>query len=115
MTKPGTYTFKTLFFEATRDCNFACPMCMASSNDRAVVAESLKRQLSTEEIERTVFIGGKEIGLDTITWSGGEFILRPDATELVHRATAHGYTSIVTTNGAYMDREKLLELSGAMT
>ncbi|MCD4750487.1 MAG: radical SAM protein [Thermoanaerobaculales bacterium] len=107
------YTFKTLFFEATRECNFACPMCMASSNNKELVAESLKRQLNTEEIEEYVFKGGKEIALDTITWSGGEFILRPDATELVHRATAYGYSSIVTTNGAYMDREKLLELKKA--
>jgi len=107
------YTFKTLFFEATRDCNFACPMCMASSNNKPLVAKSLKNQLTTEEVEEYVFKGGKEISLDTITWSGGEFILRPDAIELVHMATAYGYSSIVTTNGAYMDRDKLMELKKA--
>lgn len=108
-----TYTFKTLFFEATRECNFACPMCMASSNNKPFVAESLKKQLTTEEIEEYVFKGGKKITLDTITWSGGEFILRPDAIELVRKATAYGYSSIVTTNGAYMDRAKLMELKKA--
>ena len=45
-----TYTFKNLYFEATRLCNYACPMCMASSNDIKLVKKSRKQQLSTDEI-----------------------------------------------------------------
>lgn len=107
------YTFRTLFFEATRKCNFSCPMCMASSNNKELVEKLAPRELTTAEIEKRVIEEGHEIGLDTITWSGGEFILRPDAVHLVRQATAQGYSSIVTTNGAYMDREKLLELKKA--
>ena len=49
--KRRRYTFNNLFYEATRRCNLACPMCMASSNDEEVVKESVKRELSADEIE----------------------------------------------------------------
>lgn len=115
MTKSTTnhYTFKNIFFEATRLCNLSCPMCMAGSNDRALVKKSMKEQLSTEEIERFIFAEARQIGVDTITWSGGEFILRKDAVELVRLAAEYGYTSIVTSNGLHMNREKLKELKQA--
>ncbi len=108
-----TYTFKNLYFEATRLCNFACPMCMASSNDIKLVKKSRKQELSTEEIERYIFQTVNKIGVDKITWSGGEFILRKDAIELVRMATEYGYSSVITTNGSKMTREKLLELKEA--
>ena len=92
---PTRYSFKTLFFEATRLCNLACPMCMAGSNDRALVRDSVKRQLTTDEIERHVLATAREIGVDTLVWSGGEYILRPDAVENVRRATRYGYSSTV--------------------
>ena len=107
------YTFNNLFFEATRRCNLACPMCMASSNNPRRVAESEKRQLSTDEIERHVLATARDIGVETITWSGGEFILRLDAVELVRMATAYGYSSIIATNGTRMDRAALQALNTA--
>jgi len=116
--EPGTrpsprYTFDTLFFEATRRCNLSCPMCMASSNDEALVRRLRKRELSTDEIERYILRTAHEIGIRTITWSGGEFLLRADAVELVRRATEHGYGATVCTNGLPATREKLLELQRA--
>lgn len=107
------YTFKTLFYEATRRCNLACPMCMAASNNPARVRESLKRELSTAEIEEHILKNALEIGIDTITWSGGEFILRKDAETLVRKATEYGYLSIITTNGLNMDRRRLMRLKEA--
>jgi len=110
MSSKNTYTFKTIFFEATRLCNLACPMCMASSNNTKLVRTSLKQQLSTEEIERHVLATASEIGVDTITWSGGEFMLRSDALELIRLATRYQYSSIVTTNGKGLGRDDLLKL-----
>ncbi len=107
------YTFNNLFFEATRRCNLACPMCMASSNDEARVARSQRDELSTAEIERYVLASARDIGVETITWSGGEFILRSDAVELVRLASEHGYSSIIATNGTRMDRAILAELDRA--
>jgi len=113
MSENRKYTFNNLFFEATRRCNLACPGCMASSNDPVRVEKSLREQLTTDEIERYVLETAKDIGVETITWSGGEFILRDDAVELVRRATAHGYASIIATNGTRMDRNVLEELNRA--
>ncbi len=84
------YSFDTLFFEATRRCNLSCPMCMASSNDRDLVAESSRQELDVDEIERYILQTAKDIGIRIITWSGGEFIVRRDAVELVRRATHDG-------------------------
>ncbi len=113
MPTSNTYTFKNLFFEATRLCNYACPMCMASSNDVKLVKKSRKQELSTSEIEQHIFKTVDKIGVEKITWSGGEFILRKDAVELVRLATDYGYSSVITTNGSKMTREKLLELKEA--
>ena len=113
MTGAAKYSFNNLFFEATRRCNLACPMCMASSNDEERVARSQRDELSTEEIERHVLASARDIGVETITWSGGEFILRSDAVELVRLASEYGYSSIVATNGTRMDRAALSELGRA--
>ncbi|MFQ5668969.1 MAG: radical SAM protein [Acidobacteriota bacterium] len=107
------YTFNNLFFEATRQCNFSCGMCMARSNDKKLVRALSGRELTTEEIEHRVLASVKEIGVETITWSGGEFILRRDAVELVRLASRYGYASIIATNGSRMDREKLFALNEA--
>jgi len=113
MPSANTYTFKNLFFEATRLCNYACPMCMASSNDVKLVKKSRKLELSLKEIEQHIFKTVDKIGVEKITWSGGEFMLRKDAIDLVKLATDYGYSSVITTNGSKMTREKLLELKEA--
>lgn len=107
------YSFDTLFFEATRRCNLACPMCMASSNDRELVARSSGRELDADEVERYILRTARDIGIRIITWSGGEFIIRRDAVELVRRATRYGYESTVCTNATLMTREKIEELEEA--
>jgi len=113
MTTPNRYTFKTLFYEATRRCNLSCPMCMAGSNDEDFVRHRRPRELSTEEIERHVLATAREIGIETITWSGGEFVVREDSTELVRLATHYGYASTVCTNGLGITEDTLLELQEA--
>jgi len=111
--QPRRYTFRTLFYEVTRTCDLACPICMAGSNDKKLVRQSRKQELNTEEIERYILASAHEIGVETITWSGGEFMLRPDALELVRRATDHGYSSTVASNGKKLDRDKLQQLQEA--
>jgi len=108
-----TYTFNTLFFEATRRCNLSCSLCMASSNVPAVVQASNRKALDADEIERHVLVPCKEIGIRVITWSGGEFLVREDAVELVRRATRHGYESTICSNGVAITRELLRELRDA--
>lgn len=107
------YTFNTIFFEATRRCNMACPMCMSSSNNPEVVKKSRPKELSTDEIEKHILATAREIGIKVMTWSGGEFIVRDDALELVKRATKYGYESSICTNGLAMTEEKLKAFSDA--
>lgn len=107
------YSFRTLFFEATRLCNLACPMCMASSDNKGLVRRSVKQQLDTDEVEKYVLATAREIGVETIAWSGGEFLLRPDAVELVRRATAYGYASTICTNSLKTGEKLLSELKEA--
>jgi AdoMet-dependent heme synthase len=113
-TAPGTrYTFPTLFFEATRRCNLSCPMCMAGSDRPSFVRWSQRRELTTDEIDARILATAREIGVETIAWSGGEFLLRADAVELVRRATGYGYASTVCSNALRLTRERLLELREA--
>lgn len=107
------YTFHTLYFESSRLCNLACPMCMAASNDRVRVKESVRQELSTDEIEHHVLATAHEVGIETIVWSGGEFLLRPDAVELVRRATAYGYAATVCSNAMRLERDQLEALREA--
>ncbi|MBI4612665.1 MAG: radical SAM protein [Planctomycetes bacterium] len=105
--------FTALYFEATRLCNLQCSICMSSSNVAKKVRESRRRELTTDEIERYVFETAREIGIQTIGWSGGEFLLREDALELLRRAHGHGYHSSVCSNGVALTREKLEEVREA--
>jgi radical SAM protein with 4Fe4S-binding SPASM domain len=86
---------------------------MVGSNDPARVKESAGNELTTAEIEEYILKSALETGIDTITWSGGEFVLRKDAEALIRKATEYGYLSIITTNGVHMDRERLLRLKEA--
>jgi len=113
MTTKPKYMFGTLFYEATRLCNFSCHMCMASSDNSKIVKESVKKQLTTDEIEEHILKTAKDIGIHTITWSGGEFILRKDAIEIIRRAARYGYNSTVCTNGEKVTPELLMELHEA--
>lgn len=108
-----SYNFPTLFFETTRRCNLACSLCMTGSNDREKVSWLSGRELTTDEVERHVLATAKEIGVRTLAWSGGEFLVRRDAVELVRRATAHGYESTVCSNALLVTRERLAELQEA--
>lgn len=112
-TTPRRYSFETLFFEATRRCNLSCPMCMASSNDLEFVKAHRGKELSTDEIEEHVLKTVKDIGVRIITWSGGEFMLRKDAAEILRRATRYGYESTICTNATVMTRERLAEFKEA--
>lgn len=113
MSSPKPYRFNNLFYEATRRCNLSCPMCMASSNDTDRVRDSVKQELSLDEIERHVLATASDIGIETITWSGGEFILRPDALDILRTATDYGYASILTTNATKISRRELEALNRA--
>ncbi len=107
------FKFQTLFFEATRRCNLQCPMCMASSDRPEIVRSSMKKELTADEVEKHILVEAHKLGVEIISWSGGEFILRPDSEELVRRATKHGYSSTICSNATVFTEEKLKRFKDA--
>ena len=107
------YSFSMLYFEATRRCNLQCPMCMTSSNDPAVVRESFRRELDFDQIRDRVLIPAKNLQIKAVGWSGGEFLLRDDAYDLLRLTTDLGFRCNICTNCEVLDRETLIRIRDA--
>ena len=105
--------FPAIYFEATRLCNLQCPMCMTGSNDAQRVRASRKQELSYDEIRDLVLFPAKRLGVLAIGWSGGEFLLRKDAFDLMRLTVDQGYQCKVCSNGELLTRERLLEIKEA--
>jgi len=107
------HRFPAIYFEATRLCNLSCPICMTSSNDEECVRESRGRELSFEEIRDLVLVPAKRLGTVAVGWSGGEFLLRADAFDLLRLTAELGYRCNVCSNCEILDRELLEEMKQA--
>jgi len=105
--------FPAIYFEATRRCNLRCPMCMTGSNDAARVRVSRGRELTLEEIRDRVLVPAKRLGALAVGWSGGEFLLRDDALDLIRLTTELGYRCNVCSNGELLDRDRLRAMKDA--
>lgn len=110
---PRPYSFSMLYFEATRRCNLRCPMCMSGSNDPAVVSASKRRELSLEEIRDRVLVPAKRLDTVAVVWSGGEFLVRRDAYDLLRVTTDLGMRSNVCSNCKKLNRQKLEKIRDA--
>jgi len=106
-------TFPAIYFEATRVCNLRCPMCMTGSNRPDVVRASRGRQLTYGEIRVHVLEPARRLGVIAVGWSGGEFLLREDALDLLHLTVRLGYQCKVCSNAEALDRERLTAIRDA--
>ncbi len=113
MGERSAYRFPAIYFEATRLCNLQCQACMAGSNDPARVRASRQRELSFDEIRELVLLPAKNLGVLAIGWSGGEFLLRKDAFDLLRLTVDLGYQCKVCSNGELLTRERLLAMKEA--
>jgi len=107
------HRFPAIYFEATRVCDLQCPMCMTGSNDRRRVAASRRRELSFEEIRERVLLPARNLGTHAVAWSGGEFLLRKDALDLLRLTVDLGYRCSVCTNCEALDRDRLRAVADA--
>jgi radical SAM protein with 4Fe4S-binding SPASM domain len=100
--------FFMCYFETTRECNQDCPGCMTRTEDPAAPS------LSTDEA-RTLVIDEvvKICPTGSIAFSGGEFLLRTDALELIAHAAARGLHSFVNTNGHLLEPGLITEIKKA--
>jgi radical SAM protein with 4Fe4S-binding SPASM domain len=107
------YRFPAIYFEATRLCNLRCQACMAGSNDVQRVRESRKRELSYDEIRDLVLTPAKSLGVLAVGWSGGEFLLRTDAFDLLRLTVQMGYQCKICSNGELLTRHRLQQVKEA--
>jgi radical SAM protein with 4Fe4S-binding SPASM domain len=107
------YTFPAIYFEATRLCNLQCQACMAGSNDPERVRASRKQELSYEEIRELVLLPAQRLGVKAIGWSGGEFLLRKDAFDLLRLTVELGYQCKICSNGELLTRQRLRDIKEA--
>jgi radical SAM protein with 4Fe4S-binding SPASM domain len=86
------------YFETTRECNQDCPGCMTRKKGPAAPP------LSTDEAKALVIDEVVKIcPAGSIAFSGGEFLLRTDAPDLIAHAAARGLHSFVNTNGRLLE------------
>lgn len=107
------YSFPALYFEPTRLCNLRCPTCMTGSNNPALVRSSRKKELDFDEIRDLVMAPAKRLGVKAIGWSGGEFLLRKDAMDLMRLTVEFGYQCKLCSNCELLDRDRLLAIKEA--
>jgi AdoMet-dependent heme synthase len=100
--------FFMCYFETTRECNQDCPGCMTRTDGPASPG------LSTDEAKTLVIDEVVKIcPTGSIAFSGGEFLLRTDALELIAHAAARGLHSFVNTNGLLLEPELIAEIKKA--
>jgi AdoMet-dependent heme synthase len=86
------------YFETTRQCNQACPGCMTRKDGPTAPP------LSTDEAKTLVIDEAAKIcPTGSMAFSGGEFLLRTDALDLLAHAAAGGLHSFVNTNGKLLE------------
>ena len=108
------YTFSTLYLEATRGCNNSCPMCMTGCNNPEYVKKKKNEELSYHEIVNKIIIPAHvEFGVFQVGFSGGEFLLRQDALDLVSETADLGLEVKITTNSILLNEKLLKELKTA--
>lgn len=97
-------------FHLWEPCNFKCKFCFATFQDvRKTVLP--KGHLPKEQSLRVIDLLA-EAGLKKITFAGGEPSLCPWITDLIIRAKAKGFTTMMVTNGSQLSNSFLNMVKG---
>ena len=99
--------YHTLYFESTRKCNFACENCSSGSHLKYV---DWGTELTTEEIINRVLLPAHKLWTSYTAFSGGEFLLRKDAFELLKVAHELGFRISVVSNGSTLNDKSIHKL-----
>lgn len=98
--------FFLCYFETTRDCNLNCPYCMTRLGNKPGSPE-----LTTEEIKYLIIDEMKKYcSHPAMAFSGGEFLLRKDALELLEYTSKQGMWSFINTNATKLNKESIREI-----
>ena len=97
--------FHTLYFEATRNCNYSCKYCSTGSSSKKITQD-----VPFEKIVDFILLPAFEIGTRLINFSGGEFLLRNDAIKILDKANQIGFNIAMASNGLLLTNEKLKQI-----
>lgn len=97
---------RVLAVELTYRCNHKCLFCSCPWEDQPKLKEA---ELSTTDW-KNIFNVVKSYGVNQITFSGGEAILRDDLIDLISYARESGFTVGLISNGKNITREFLLQI-----
>ena len=93
--------------EGTRRCNLNCRYCYAAEGRS--YSDRLKKELKTDEI-KDLLRQARDLHVNGITWTGGEFLIRRDALELLATAARFGMVSHVVTNATLLTEHLVHEI-----
>jgi radical SAM protein with 4Fe4S-binding SPASM domain len=96
----------TIGIEVTKRCNFTCRHCFVDAG------QPRGHELTLAEL-RTLLTDLRACGADSVGWSGGEPLLRPDLVELTALARSLGLTPSLVSNGFLATPQKLAALCDA--
>ncbi|MGM0650516.1 MAG: radical SAM protein [Bacteroidota bacterium] len=97
--------YHTLYFETTRNCNFDCPYCSTGSTNKKQFPD-----LPFDVIKNRILIPAYNLGTRRIDFSGGEFLLRKDAFDLLELAHKMGYKIAIASNGSTLTDNTLKKI-----
>jgi pyrroloquinoline quinone biosynthesis protein E len=95
-----------LVLSVTAACNYRCGHCCNRSG------VPIPEELRTQQWRHVIREAG-ELGLVSVTFSGGEPLTRPDVPELVAEAAAAGIYPILSTNASFIDSTTARDLAAA--
>ena len=98
--------FHTLYLEATRNCNLNCNYCSTGSNGRIDANDGM----SYEDIVSLILKPAAKAGTRFIGFSGGEFLIRRDAFDLLEAANELGFSISLVSNGTTLSERIVKEI-----
>ncbi|PIN90378.1 hypothetical protein COU61_02725 [Candidatus Pacearchaeota archaeon CG10_big_fil_rev_8_21_14_0_10_35_13] len=91
-----------LLIDLLSSCNISCIHCRAGDLRDVIQLDS--------DVVKKVLVKAKELGVKTVTFSGGEPFLRTDIFELIRLAKSLGLITRVQSNSLLLDEEKISKL-----
>lgn len=100
--KPGILSSppKYAHLNVTNRCNSNCTYCIHAANRKPILSQN---DANTEKM-KSVLQQIVDLGIESVNFSGGEPLLRPDIFELIHFSEQIGLVSILLSNGLLLPK-----------
>lgn len=102
--------YHTLYLETTRKCNLSCPHCSTGSNGKYDGSENM----SYDDILSRILYPAFQAGTRFLAFSGGEFLLRKDAFDLLDQAKKIGFSIGIASNGTTLNEKTVKKIKSLL-